>query len=228
MASSADVAQAEAQYKSTQAQLIEAGGTSRAQLEHALPRCWAWRPRPSTCRPPASAGASWCQPSCQPSCCAGALTSPPPSAAWPPPTPIWAWPDGGFSALTLSGAAGYRGARLSDLVSALQLFWSLACGPGTTTLFDGGRATRPSSRPAPRSIWPRPATARKRAHGAAGGRGQPGRRHQPGAQQQQVQAEAVAAAQGALDVVSNQYRAGTVAYLNVPRPRPRCWPPGAA
>ena len=35
------------------------------------------------------------------------------------------------------------------------------------------------------------------------------------AQQQQVQAEAVAAAQRALDVVSNQYRAGTVAYLNV-------------
>lgn len=35
------------------------------------------------------------------------------------------------------------------------------------------------------------------------------------AQQQQVQTEAVAAAQGALDVVSNQYRAGTVAYLNV-------------
>ena len=33
--------------------------------------------------------------------------------------------------------------------------------------------------------------------------------------EQQLQAEAVAAAQRALDVVSNQYRAGTVGYLNV-------------
>lgn len=33
--------------------------------------------------------------------------------------------------------------------------------------------------------------------------------------EQAVQAEAVAAAQRALDVVGNQYRAGTVAYLNV-------------
>src|SRR5256885_8862589 len=35
------------------------------------------------------------------------------------------------------------------------------------------------------------------------------------AREQQVQIEAVAAAQKALDVVNNQYRAGTVAYLNV-------------
>ena len=32
---------------------------------------------------------------------------------------------------------------------------------------------------------------------------------------QQLQTDAVAAAQRALDVVSNQYRAGTVGYLNV-------------
>ena len=35
------------------------------------------------------------------------------------------------------------------------------------------------------------------------------------AQEQQVQTEAVAAAQKALDVANNQYKAGTVAYLNV-------------
>ena len=35
------------------------------------------------------------------------------------------------------------------------------------------------------------------------------------AQEQQLQTEALAAAQRALDVVSNQYRAGTVGYLNV-------------
>ena len=35
------------------------------------------------------------------------------------------------------------------------------------------------------------------------------------AQEQQLQSEALAAAQRALDVVNNQYRAGTVGYLNV-------------
>jgi outer membrane protein TolC len=35
------------------------------------------------------------------------------------------------------------------------------------------------------------------------------------AREQQVQQEAVAAAQKALDVATNQYQAGTVAYLNV-------------
>ena len=35
------------------------------------------------------------------------------------------------------------------------------------------------------------------------------------AQEQQLQTEALAAAQRALEVVSNQYRAGTVGYLNV-------------
>ena len=48
------------------------------------------------------------------------------------------------------------------------------------------------------------------------------------AQEQQLQTEALAAAQRALEVVSNQYRAGTVGIsMSSPR-RPRCCQPSAA
>ncbi|HRP19925.1 MAG TPA: efflux transporter outer membrane subunit [Alicycliphilus sp.] len=214
VASSADVAQAEAQYKSTQAQLIEAG-TSRAQLEHALAALLGLAP--AAFELPAT----------------GLLPAPPLVPAELPAELLLRRPDiaaaerrvaaanaqlgvsqtAYFPALTVSGAAGYRGARLSDLVSAPQLFWAL--GPAlAATLFDGGardaavesaRAAldlatagyRQSVLTALQEVEDNLAAATSLA------------------QQQQVQTEAVAAAQRALDVVSNQYRAGTVAYLNV-------------
>ncbi|QNP59368.1 efflux transporter outer membrane subunit [Paenacidovorax monticola] len=214
VASSADVAQAEAQYKSTQAQLIESE-TSRAQLEHALA---------------ALAGR------------APAAFSLPPTAELPPPPPVPAQlpsrllerrPDiaaaerrvaaanaqvgvaraAFFPSITLSASAGYRGSSIGNLLSAPNLVWSL--GPAlAASLFDGGARTaavesaRAAQDQAAATYRQTVITALQEVEdslvaGAALER------------EQAVQAEAVAAAQRALEVVSNQYRAGTVAYLNV-------------
>ena len=214
VASPADVAQAEAQYKSTQAQLLEAG-SSRAQLEHALAALLGLAPGAFDLR------------------ATGLLPAPPPVPAELPSQLLQRRPDiaaaerrvaaanaqvgvaqaAYFPALTLSGAAGYRGARLSDLVSAPHLFWSL--GPAlAATLFDGGArgAAVESARAAldlasagyRQSVLTALQEVEDNLVAAA-----------TLAQEQQVQTEAVAAAQRALDVVNNQYRAGTVAYLNV-------------
>ena len=84
-----------------------------------------------------------------------------------------------FPALTLSATAGYRGASLSNLVSAPNLFWSL--GPSLAlALFDGGaRGGRGVGAclagPCRRHLPP------DRADGVAGGGGQPGHRIRPGA-----------------------------------------------
>ncbi len=108
---------------------------------------------------------------------------------------------------------GAESARLSDLVSAPHLFWSL--GPAlAATLFDGGargaavESARAALDLASAGYRQSVLTALQEVEDnlvAATSL----------AQEQQVQTEAVAAAQRALDVVNNQYRAGTVAYLNV-------------
>ncbi len=214
VASSADVAQAEAQYKSTQAQLIEAG-TSRAQLEHALAALLGLAPAafdlPATGLLPA--------PPLVPAELPAELLRRRPDIAAAERRVAAANADLGvartayFPALTLSGAAGYRGARLSDLVSAPQLFWSL--GPAlAATLFDGG--ARDASVESARAALDLATAGYRQSVLTALQEVEDNLAAATSlAQQQQVQAEAVAAAQRALDVVSNQYRAGTVAYLNV-------------
>ncbi|TXJ05047.1 MAG: efflux transporter outer membrane subunit [Alicycliphilus sp.] len=214
VASSADVAQAEAQYKSTQAQLIEAG-TSRAQLEHALAALLGLAPAafdlPATGLLPA--------PPLVPAELPAELLRRRPDIAAAERRVAAANADLGvartayFPALTLSGAAGYRGARLSDLVSAPQLFWSL--GPAlAATLFDGG--ARDASVESARAALDLATAGYRQSVLTALQEVEDNLAAATSlAQQQQVQTEAVAAAQRALDVVSNQYRAGTVAYLNV-------------
>ena len=214
VASSADVAQAQATYLSTQAQRIEAQ-TSRAQLEHALAALAGQAPAAFSLAPTA------------------ALPAPPPVPAQLPSRLLERRPDiaaaerrvaaanaqvgaaraAFFPALTLSASAGYRGTSWGDLVSAPNLVWSL--GPAlAATLFDGGArsaavdAARAAQAQATASYRQTVLTALQEVEdnlvaGAALER------------EQAVQAEAVAAAQRALDVVNNQYRAGTVAYLNV-------------
>ncbi len=214
VASSADVAQAEAQYKSTQAQLIEAE-TSRAQLEHAL-AALAGRV-PAAFSLPAMAD----------------LPEPPPVPVQLPSRLLERRPDiaaaerrvaaanaqvgvaraAFFPAITLSATAGYRSTSASNLLSAPNLVWSL--GPAlAASLFDGGARTaavesaRAAQDQAAATYRQTVITALQEVEdnlvaGAALER------------EQAVQAEAVAAAQRALDVANNQYRAGTVAYLNV-------------
>ncbi|WP_404299734.1 efflux transporter outer membrane subunit [Alicycliphilus denitrificans] len=214
VASPADVAQAEAQYKSTQAQLLEAA-TSRAQLEHALAALLGLAP-----------GAFDLQ-------ATGALPAPPAVPAELPAQLLQQRPDiaaaqlrvaaanaqvgvaqaAYFPALTLSAAAGYRGAQLRDLVSAPHLFWSL--GPALAlSLFDGGargaavESARAALDLASAGYRQSVITALQEVEDnlvAATAL----------AQEQQLQSEAVAAAQRALQIVTNQYQAGTVGYLNV-------------
>jgi NodT family efflux transporter outer membrane factor (OMF) lipoprotein len=117
-----------------------------------------------------------------------------------------------FPALTLSGTAGYRGSELSNLFNAPHLFWSL--GPQLAlSLFDGGARTaavesaRAANEQAAATYRQTVLTALQEVEDnltAATAL----------AQEQQLQSEALAAAQRALEVVSNQYRAGTVGYLN--------------
>jgi NodT family efflux transporter outer membrane factor (OMF) lipoprotein len=214
VASSADVAQAQATYLSTQAQRIEAQ-SSRAQLEHALAALAGQAPAAFSLAPTAG------------------LPAPPPVPAQLPSRLLERRPDiaaaerrvaaanaqvgvartAFFPALTLSASAGYRGTSWGDLVSAPNLVWSV--GPAlAATLFDGG--ARSAAVDAARAALEQAAASYRQTvlvalqevednlvAGAALER------------EQAVQTEAVAAAQRALGVVNNQYRAGTVAYLNV-------------
>lgn len=118
-----------------------------------------------------------------------------------------------FPSLTLSASAGYRGTSLSDLVSAPNLFWSI--GPSLAQgLLDGG-ARRAASAQARASADQATATYRQavltalqevednlaladQLRGAA-----------------QLQREALALAQTNLTITTEQYREGTVSYLNV-------------
>ncbi|WP_367065625.1 efflux transporter outer membrane subunit [Oryzisolibacter sp. LB2S] len=214
VASSADVAQAEAQYKSAQAQWLEAGAT-RAQQEHALAALIGVAP--AALDLPAT----------------GALPAPPLVPAELPARLLQRRPDiaaaqlrvaaanadlgvaraAYFPALTLSAAAGYRGTQLAGLISAPHLFWSL--GPAlAATLIDGGaRAAAVDSARAALDL----ATAGYRQSVLTALQEVEDNLVAAStlAEQQQVQAEALAAAQKALVVINNQYKAGTVGYLNV-------------
>ncbi|MFT3814060.1 MAG: efflux transporter outer membrane subunit [Acidovorax sp.] len=217
VASSADVAQAESQYKSAQSQLIEAE-TSRAQLEHALAALVGQPPAAFTL-PPLAESAD--------------LPAPPPVPAQLPSRLLERRPDiaaaerrvaaanaqvgvakaAYFPDLTLSASAGYRSTALSNLFKAPYLVWSV--GPAlAASLFDGGarsaavESARAAQDQATATYRQTVITALQEVEdnlvaGAALER------------EQAVQQEAVAAAQRALEVTLNQYRAGTVAYLNV-------------
>lgn len=214
VASLADVAQAEAQYKGTQVQLLESE-TNRSQLEHALAALVGQAPAafslPATAELPA--------PPAVPAQLPSQLLERRPDIAAAERRVAAANAQIGvaraafFPALTLSGSAGYRGSELSNLLSAPNLFWSL--GPAlAVSLFDGGarnaavESARASNEQAAAAYRQTVLTALQEVEDnltAATAL----------AQEQQLQAEALAASQRALDVVNNQYRAGTVGFLNV-------------
>lgn len=214
LTSSADVAQAQGQLRSTQAQLIEAK-ISRAQLEHAIAVLAG--------RAPADFGLG----------AGSALPDIPPLPELLPATLLERRPDiaaaerrvaaayaqegvarsAFFPSLTLSANAGYRGESLANLVSAPNLFWSV--GPAlAATLFDGG-ARRAAQEQAAAGSAQAVATYRQTVLQAL----------------QEVEdnlvlsrrlneervelSAALESARSALAVVTNQYQAGTVSYLNV-------------
>ena len=212
VASSADVAQAQSQYKSTQASLIDAQ-TSRAQFEHALaalllaPAAFSLPVTGVLPKPPAV-----------PEMLASTLLEQRPDIAaaerrvYAANAQIGVARAAYFPSLTLSASAGYRNSVLSDLLSAPNLFWSL--GPALAmTLFDGGarsaavESARASLDLASATYKQTVITALQEVEDnlvAASNL----------ALEQQVQTEALAAAQKSLTVANNQYKAGIVAYLN--------------
>ena len=212
--SSADVAQAQSQYKSTQASLIVAQ-TTRAQYEHALAALLGKAPAafslPVTGHLP--------QPPAVPEMLASTLLEQRPDIAAAERRVAAANAQIGvaraafFPSLTLSSSAGYRNTQLSELLNAPNLFWSL--GPALAmSLFDGGarsaavESARASLDLASATYKQTVLTALQEVEDnlvAASNL----------AQEQQVQREALAAAQKSLTVANNQYKAGMVAYLNV-------------
>ncbi len=214
MASAADVAQAQNQLKSTQAQLIESQST-RAQLEHAIAVLLGRPPGlfslPRTASLPEAPDAPVQLPSNllerRPDIAAAERRVAAANAQ------VGVARAAFFPSLTLSASAGYRGSSLSNLVSAPNLFWSL--GPALAlTVFDGGQrqaavdSARADVDQATATYRQTVLTALQEVEDnlviAASLKEETG-----------VQAEALAAARRALEVNTNQYRAGTVSYLDV-------------
>ena len=214
VASAADVAQAQTQLKSTQAQAVEAG-ISGAQLSHAL-AVLLGKPPASVKLPPGTV-----------------LPAAPDVPLQLPATLIERRPDiaaaerrvaaayaqmgvthaAFFPALTVSGNAGYRGASLGELVNAPNLVWSI--GPALAlALFDGGArqaaedTTKANADQAAAAYRQLVLTALQEVEDnlviAA-----------ELAREDALQVEALSAARSALSVATHQYQAGTVSYLNV-------------
>ncbi|WP_077036918.1 efflux transporter outer membrane subunit [Pelomonas sp. KK5] len=118
-----------------------------------------------------------------------------------------------FPDLTLSASAGYRSSTLSRLVSAPNLFWSL--GPSLTeAIFDGGQRKLASAQ-ARASADQATATYRQAVLTALQEVEDNLSVAEQTRRETQLQQEALQAAQRNLEIVMDQYKAGTVSYLNV-------------
>ncbi|APW36874.1 RND transporter [Rhodoferax koreense] len=214
VASAADVAQAQNQLKSTQAQRIEAE-SSRAQLEHALAVLLGRPPGgfslPRTATLPAAPDAPLQLP-------AQLLERRPDIAAAErrvaaANAQIGVARTAFFPALTLSASTGYRGSVLADLVRAPNLVWSL--GPALAlTAFDGGQ--RQAAVDSARAAFDQATAGYRQAVLTALQEVEDNLVIAASLQDEAgVLSEALVAARRALEVTDNQYRAGTVSYLNV-------------
>lgn len=214
VASSADVAQAESQYKSTEAQLIESEST-RAQYEHALAALLGKVPANFSLLETAELSA----PPDVPAVLASQLLEKRPDIASAERSVAAANAQIGvaraafFPSLTLSASTGYRAAGLSNLLSAPNLFWSL--GPALAmSIFDGGaRSAAVESARAQLDLTS--ATYRQTVITALQEVEDNSIVADALSRELVVQTAAATAARKALTVANNQYKAGIVAYLNV-------------
>ncbi|MFZ6657945.1 efflux transporter outer membrane subunit [Undibacterium sp. TJN19] len=118
-----------------------------------------------------------------------------------------------FPALSLSASGGYRGTSMSDLISAPHLFWSLGSSL-TQAIFDGGQRKLASAQ-ARANAEQLTANYRQVVLTALQEVEDNLILNTQLQQEAQLQAEAVQAAQRNLEITQDQYRAGTVSYLNV-------------
>lgn len=118
-----------------------------------------------------------------------------------------------FPSLTLSASVGYRGSTLANLVNAPNLFWSL--GPALAqTIFDQG-ARRAASDQARAAADVATSTYRQSVLTALQEVEDNLVLTDQLRDEAQLQQEALQSARDNLDITLDQYRAGTVSYLNV-------------
>jgi NodT family efflux transporter outer membrane factor (OMF) lipoprotein len=118
-----------------------------------------------------------------------------------------------FPALTLSGQAGYRNSNFTDIFSAANLFWS--AGPSLAlTLFDGGARSAVKAQ-AQSSYKQVVAQYRQLSLQAIQQVEDQLAAMFTLATEATLQQQAVAAAEVSLRLVTDQYKAGVVSYLNV-------------
>jgi len=214
VASQADVLQAQTQLKSAQAQ-GSSWASQRAQLEHAIAVLIGQPPAELSLAVQAQLPAAPGLPALLPS----TLLQRRPDIAAARARVNAAWAQIGvadaayFPALTLSASSGWRSSAWSDLLSAPALFWSI--GPALAqSVLDGGARQLASSQ-ARASAEQAGAQYRQTVLSAwqevednlvlATGLAEEGR----------LQAEALDSARQLLAITQEQYRAGTVSYLNV-------------
>lgn len=214
VASAADVAQAETQLQSAEAQRIESG-IGRAQLEHALAVLLGLPP--AALDLPRAAGLP-AVPALPPLLPARLLERRPDVAAAErrvaaANAQVGVARAAFFPALTLSASAGYRNARLGELVNAPNLFWSI--GPALAlSLFDGG--ARRAAVESAAAATDQAAAAYRQAVLSALQEVEDNLAAAAGlAREEAAQARARDAARRAQEIAENQYAAGIVSYLNV-------------
>jgi NodT family efflux transporter outer membrane factor (OMF) lipoprotein len=118
-----------------------------------------------------------------------------------------------FPSLTLSGSGGYRSSTLSKLLSAPNLFWSL--GPSLAqAIFDGGQRKLASAQ-ARTSAEVATSTYRQTVLTALQEVEDNLILADHLREEARLQQEALASAQRNLELVTDQYRAGTVSFLDV-------------
>jgi NodT family efflux transporter outer membrane factor (OMF) lipoprotein len=214
VASRADVMQAETQLKATQAQAID-NGVTRAQLEHAIAILLGKAPADVTL---ATAPAPTDLPAIPAALPSQLLERRPDIAAAERRTAaanaqIGVAQAAYFPALSLSASGGYQSRSFADWFSAPNRFWSL--GPSLAqTLFDGGLRSANKER-AVAAYDETVATYRQTV--LTGMQEVEDNLVALDLLQKELlfQQDAVRAAREALQLVNNQYKAGTVGYLNV-------------
>jgi len=209
-----DVVQAEVQLKSAQASLIDVG-VDRAQLEHAIallvgetPASFALAPADLALRVPQV-----------PVALASEMLERRPDVAAAERSAAAANAQIGvakaayFPTFTLTGADGFRTTNLASLFSAPSRFWSLGAA-ATEALFDGG-ARRAATAQAVAGYDAQVATYRQTVLAAFQDVEDNLAALRILEQEATLQDEVVQSARQAVDLTTNQYRAGVVSYLNV-------------
>jgi len=210
----ADVSAAETQLKSAQAQAIDLS-LQRTQLEHAIavligqpPATFSIAPADLTIAPPSSPGLVPSQQlESRPDIGAAERRLAAASAE------IGVAKAGYFPVLSLSGSAGYQGTRYQNLFSAPNEVWSVGAS-ALAPLFNAGKV-RASVAQARAAYDESLATYRQTVLSAFQEVEDNLAATSLLANEAAIQAEAVDAARQSTAITLNQYKAGTVSYLNV-------------